>query len=290
MYILSRLASIFMAFLMTIGIVGVDANDVKNVPESVDGAVRAISFNLHYASKRYGSVDVRSQLVGATILAYAPDIIGVQEATEQWLSRLDEILADKYERLGEKRDEEETTEYNCIYYLKDKYKAVKSGTFWLSETPRKKYTKSFGAICMRICTWAVLENKQTGLRFFHANTHLDNVSEQTRLKQAQVLLENIEKKAGKLPVILTGDFNSTEEEAAYLLAAESFDNTRLSAKNTEDGVTYHDYGQFSGETGAIDFIFVSKGTKVENYKIIDERIKKVFLSDHYGICSDIYIK
>lgn len=39
----------------------------------------------------------------------------------------------------------------------------------------------------------------------------------------------------------------------------------------------------------IDFVFVTNGIQVDTYKIIDEKISGMYLSDHAGICVDLYI-
>lgn len=69
------------------------------------------------------------------------------------------------------------------------------------------------------------------------------------------------------------------------------DDTRLIAKETQSGITFHDYGKIKDEgQGPIDYIFVSKNTKSSLYKIIDNTFNGMYPSDHYPICSDIYLK
>ena len=68
----------------------------------------------------------------------------------------------------------------------------------------------------------------------------------------------------------------------------SLDDSRLLAKETESGKTFHNYGRGDlFHKTAIDFIFVSKGTEVERYKIIKDTVDGMYLSDHYGIMADI---
>ena len=66
------------------------------------------------------------------------------------------------------------------------------------------------------------------------------------------------------------------------------DDSRLVAKETESGKTYHNYGRGDiFHSTAIDFIFVTKGTPVERYKIIKDTVDGMYLSDHYAIMADI---
>lgn len=267
--------------------------EVSDVPEKADGTTRVISFNLRCASDENESIKDRSALITAILNEYAPDSFGVQEATPRWLKILDKALGDKYARVGQARDRFGLfTEYSCVYYRTDKYNLIDSGTIWLSETPEKKYTGSFDTACKRVATWAVLEDKETGVKYTHLNTHLDHVLESTRVGQAGVLLEKLaELQKETKTVVCTGDFNADKTSEVYAKMLEATDDTRLTAKETDDGITYHDYGEVKEtENGAIDFIFVTKDTEVERYKIIDNIINGMYPSDHYAICSDIYIK
>ncbi len=144
----------------------------------------------------------------------------------------------------------------------------------------------------RIATWAVLEDKDTGATYTHINTHLDHILESTRVGQAGVLLDKI-KELQELghTVIATGDFNSHETGEAYAKMATEMDDTKLHAKSSDTGITYHAYGSIEEhDDGAIDFVFATRGTEVATYKIIRNTVQDMFPSDHYPVCSDVYIK
>lgn len=278
------------AIMLSLGIISIGNVEITDVPEKTDGTVRIVSFNLRTANDIYGSIKNRSVFIAAALDAYAPDSFGVQEANPDWLKQLDEKLGDKYARVGEPRDSSKNSEYSCVYYLKDRYELLDSGTIWLSKTPEVAASKDFGSSYPRICTWATLKNIETGLTYTHVNTHLDHLLESTRQKQAQVLMNKVEQLAESYPVVCTGDFNMNEGKAAYKLITEKMNDSRLVANQTEQGKTYHNYGR--GDilhTSAIDFIFVQKDMQVERYKIIDNMVNNMYLSDHYGLCADIYI-
>ncbi len=263
---------------------------IDGIPERAEGTTRVMSFNVRCKSDPEGSIKNRSKIVNAIIDQYAPDSFGVQEATPRWIGILDRAFGDKYDRVGEPRDAfGPFTEYSAVYYLKDKYNLVDSGTIWLSETPEEKYSVSFDSACKRIATWAVLEDKETGVTYTHINTHLDHVLEKTRVGQAGVLLTKLKELQSKGKVVVTGDFNTDKTGEVYSSMLEVTDDTRLTAKNTDDGITYHAYGsKKENDKGAIDFAFVSKGTEVENYKVIRNTVKDMFPSDHYPLIADIY--
>ncbi|MGN1195886.1 MAG: endonuclease/exonuclease/phosphatase family protein [Acutalibacteraceae bacterium] len=292
MCIIKNLVALFTAILLTLGItVGNGSGEVTDVPEQKDGAVRIVSFNLRSANDIYGTVKNRSVLMEKVLTAYAPDSFGVQEANPEWLELLDESLGDRYARVGEGRNLDKNTEYSCVFYLKDKYELVDSGTIWLSETPDVPGSKDYMTTYPRICTWATLKNRETGFTYTHINTHLDHLLECTRTRQADVLLNKIDELSNDYPVVCTGDFNTNEGTDTYNKMTAVMDDSRLVAEKTESGKTYHNYGRGDAlHTSAIDFIFVQKGTNVAEYKIIKNMVNGMYVSDHYGLCADIYFE
>lgn len=265
---------------------------IDSVPVKGAGATRVMSFNVRCVDDEEGSIYTRSQIVTAILNQYAPDSFGVQEATPKWLRIIDRELGDKYARVGEGRSPVDMfSEYSCVYYLKDKYNLIDSGTIWLSETPEKKYTKSFDSKHNRIASWAVLEDKQTGVRYTHINTHLDHVLESTRVEQAKVLLNKVRELEKDTTVICTGDFNTFETAEAYSIMSASMSDSKLTAKSSDTGITFHKYGTIEEhKDGAIDFIFTTKGTETQMYKIIRDTFKGYYPSDHYPVVSDILVK
>ncbi len=266
---------------------------VDNIPAKLNGTTRVMSFNVRCVSDEEGhSIHNRSQLVTAILDQYNPDTFGVQEATPKWLKIIDRELGDKYARVGEGRSPIELfTEYSCVYYLKDKYNLIDSGTIWLSKTPEKKYTKDFDSKHNRIASWAVLEDKETGVKFTHINTHLDHVLESTRVEQVKVLREKIAELEKQTTVICTGDFNTHETGEAYAEMCKTMDDSKLTAITSDTGITFHKYGTIEEhDDGAIDFVFTSKGTKAAMYKIIRDSFENIYPSDHYPVVADVIIE
>ena len=260
---------------------------IESAPEKSDEAIRVMSYNVRCANDGEQTITNRSKVGVALIEEYAPDSFGVQECTPRWKRIFAYNLGDKYASVGRSRDYfGPFTEYSSIYYLKDKYNLIDSGTFWLSETPEKAYTKSFDSTCYRIASWALLENKETGERYTHINTHLDS----TRKEQMRVLIECVNSVTGDAPVVMTGDFNDYEDSLVYATACESFNDSRVVAKNTDSGRTFTKYGKYDdNDSTAIDFIFTSKELTVDTYKIIRDTVKGIYPSDHYPIMADIVI-
>lgn len=286
--LLKRLIALVMTLLMNTCIVSADRLPIKCVPQKSDDTVRIISQNLRYADDLFGSVENRSKLFVRLIEEYQPDSFGVQEATQQWIEILSEKLSEQYDVVYAMRDEQEVSESSAVFYKKDKYELIDSGTIWLSYTPDVPYSKLQIAALPRVATWAVLKNKDTGFIYTHINTHLDNMGDLARTYQAQFLNEKIDELLCLgYPLVCTGDFNGNEKSNMYSEMTKNLSNASKIAKISDKGRTFHDYGNMTVGKYPIDFIFVSEGIAVERFKIIDEQIGGMYYSDHYGIMADV---
>ena len=268
---------------------------IDGIPEKSEDATRIMSFNLRCANDGKQTITNRSKISVEVIKQYAPDSFGVQECTPRWKRILSTKLDGKYASVGAARDYYGPfTEYSSIYYLKDKYKLIDSGTFWLSETPEKRWTKSFDSACFRVASWALLEDKETGMRYTHINTHLDHVLDTTREAQMEVLIDCVNKVANGSPIIMTGDFNDYEDSLVYAVACKDFNDCKVVAKTSDDGRTFTKYDTKTEEShkgvGAIDYIFADKSLEVDTYKIIRNTVQGIYPSDHFPIVADIVIK
>lgn len=286
--IIKRLIALIMSLLMNTCLVSQECIKIKNVPDKADDSIRIISQNVRYNDDMYGSVENRSKLFLALIRAYNPDSFGVQEATPQWMEILTAELSEEYGCVYQMRDEEEVSEASAVFYKKDKYNLIDSGTMWLSETPDVPYSKLESAGLARIATWAVLENKLTGEQYTHINTHLDNVGDETRTRQAEILGVKIDElMLSGNPLVCTGDFNDTAKSGMYAEMTKKLYDTKEIAQKSDWGKTYHDYGNLFTGLYPIDFIFVSEGVKADTYKVVNEQVCGMYVSDHYAVMADI---
>jgi endonuclease/exonuclease/phosphatase family metal-dependent hydrolase len=229
----------------------------------------------------------RSERVTTMVLNYLPDTVGFQEASSTWVNKLNASLNKYYSYVGEGRDGGNSGEYNPIFYRKDKFTVVESGTKWLSDTPDRvsKYSESS---LNRILTYVVLKRKSDGKIFVHINTHLEHTSSEARIKQATVLAGFINKYPD-YPVILTGDFNCSSGTDEYKIIDSTFlaSSADIALKKENAGATFHGYGTSSK---IIDFIFVSdKNIIVSLYKVANEMINGDYASDHYPVYAEYTI-
>lgn len=140
------------------------------------------------------------------------DAFGLQEVCPDQAQYLREQLP-AYAFVGDHRGaDRKTDEASPVFYRKDRFKAEKSGTFWLSETPEVPASKSWGTACTRVCSYLVLRDRRTGQRFCFANTHTDHVSELAREKGMRLVIERMREFGQGAPIVFTGDHNNTEIE------------------------------------------------------------------------------
>ena len=199
--------------------------------------IKVVSYNIWAGSADF---DIRADIFCDFVDTYRPDVVGMQEVSIRWRELLDTVVFnDSYAGVGELRIP--GAEYDAIYYRKDKYDLIDTGTFWLSDTPDVMGSTHPDANAERICTWARLRDKVTGLEFVHVNTHLDNngkndssTGRKVRLAQARVILEFIHS-LGDVPVFLTGDFNQahTSTQDNYLALYKNI--TGMSSFKASDG-------------------------------------------------------
>ena len=295
--LISGLGAILMAFLTLISsIFGIvqnkpDNSVIQGFETKEENIMRIMSFNIRCANVGSDTWEDRIGIVSQTMLDSDADSIGVQEATPEWMATLKETVSEKSAYVGVGRDDGDNEgEYSAIFYLKDKYNVVESGTFWLSETPEKP---SFGwdAACRRVCTWAVLENKENGEKYVHINTHFDHVGITARKNSVDMIVEKA-KEFSDLPVVFTADMNVRQDSDNYKQFVDSgvlFD-TKFAAPDSMSYCTYHDTKPEKHEKDIIDYVMINNHFKAISYRVVTEGIDGRFVSDHYPIYADIEIK
>ena len=263
---------------------------IADFEEKDENAIRVMSFNIRYGDLGTLTAEDRYPMIEETVRKGHPDSVGLQEATTEWMAYLTEALSDEYAHVGVGRDDGVSAgEHSAIFYLKDKYTAVDSGNFWLSETPD---VPSFGwnAGSIRICTWVVLENNETGEQYVHINSHFDNASNEARKNSVDMILAKA-KEFGDLPVVFTADMNIGEgaEEYNRMTAEGCLVDTKMIADDTMDYLTYHDRMPLIHWGSVIDFVMVNEKFDALVYKVVTAGIDGNYVSDHFPIYADLVI-
>lgn len=212
------------------------------------------------------------------------DVVGTQEVLHSQFEDLKRMLPE-FEGVGVARDDGKTKgEYSSVFYRKDVFDALDSGTFWLSEYPDSVGLKGWDAACVRVATWAKLQHKETGKIVMAVNTHFDHVGVEARKQSALLIIRKIKEIVGDRAAVLTGDFNVTDQSDAYqTITTNEFvlkDAHKIAEKVSGVNYTFHDFTRQPLEKRSkIDFIFVTPHIRVLSSDIPQE-VEGALLSDH----------
>lgn len=265
--------------------------DLNGLSTKRDHSIKILTQNLSCGDDPNGnSVAVRTRRFRKQFAEYKPDLVGTQEATYSWNQFLKSYCGKDYGMVGCSRDGREATtgEWGTILYRKDRFELLDSDTVWLSDTPNE-VSKVEGAYHLRICTWALLKDLQTGETILFANTHLDNSNDTVRNEQMNIMLAYLEDRVGKYPFYLTGDFNYQVDSVPYQTATENLMDSHKTAWSdlSTENRTFHDYKEEYGLE--IDFIFHNDKTTPIQYEIISKDYGGR-VSDHFGVIAEFIIE
>lgn len=261
--------------------------------------LNVMSFNIRYDNPEdsLNNWQYRKDAAAQTIKSQNIDIVGTQEVLVNQLNDLKSSLPE-YNAIGVGREDGvDKGEYSAILYKKDRFNEVKSGYFWLSETPEVAGSKGWDGACERIATWAILEDISSKKQFFFINTHLDHVGQIARQEGVTLLLDRANSLSNGLPIVMTGDFNALPESDVIKHVTDASNPKHLihskdiAAEKSGTEWTYHGFGRVPMEKREfIDYIFVSKDIKVAKHSVLPEKLDDVFISDHSVVVAQIEIQ
>ena len=184
--------------------------------------IKVMTFNIRYGLANDGtnSWPYRAHLVVEAVRTFDPDLLGMQEVLlfqADWLRK----QLPEYAFHGVGREDGKTRgEMVPIFYKTNRFSLLQSGHFWLSETPNVPGSRSWDSSLPRMVSWVVLRDLQTGTRFLYMNTHFDHRGRVARAASARLIRQWVQTHAADLPVLLTGDFNSTENSEPYQILVQ----------------------------------------------------------------------
>lgn len=231
------------------------------------GELRVMSFNIRNSGAKDGANawPLRREIFCSVVREFRPALAGFQEVLADQFDDLARALPE-FAFAGVARDDgKRKGEWALIAYRKDRFTVVAEGNFWLSEQPEVPGSKGWDAAYTRICSWVRLKDRSTGRELLYANTHFDNKGKLARRNSSRLLSTRLQGLANDGPVILTGDFNASEDDPAVQLlmhpAAPDLiswtDSYReVHADRTADEASFHGFkGTVKGSR--IDFILHS---------------------------------
>jgi endonuclease/exonuclease/phosphatase family metal-dependent hydrolase len=249
--------------------------------------ISVLTYNIRYDTPADGddAWPKRRNFLARQLRFHAPDVFGIQEGLKSQVDYLQEQLP-AYTCVGVGRDDgREAGEYSALFFRTDRFRALESGTFWLSPKP-DTVSKGWDAALPRICTWALLEDTVAGRKLWVFNTHFDHVGQEARSASAKLILTKIEEKnvAGH-PVVLLGDFNAGPGSAPVRIITETLRDARdhseepiFGPQGTFNGFRFHEPVELR-----IDYIFVSPDLAVRKYAILSDSRDCRYPSDHLPV-------
>jgi endonuclease/exonuclease/phosphatase family metal-dependent hydrolase len=305
--------------LMIVLVTGMLVTNISTASAEDGSPLRIANYNIRFSNLTNGDTGDkawanRRQYVEQVIKDYDFDIFGMEEVTganrnnancinpltgKSQLQDLKDDLTDyimlPYERSG--NDLGEDYSYNVIAYKHSKLESLKTGCFWLSNTPDQPSNGwDSGTTIKRTCAWSKMQVKATGEIFLFAVIHCNYGATIDGRKSGKVACERLKALAGNYPVVLVGDFNMrrVDHETAYRGYASSFYDSALKndtsyclpKSNGETTITATDWntinsGKLSGSE--FDYIFYDKMHVLSRHIITENYGRSVNPSDHFPV-------
>jgi endonuclease/exonuclease/phosphatase family metal-dependent hydrolase len=199
------------------------------------------------------------------------DVFGAQEVKKKQLDYMVEKLPD-YDYIGEGRDGGDKGEFCPVFYRRDKFKLLDSGTYWISDTPNEVSRAWWDKTYNRVWSWGYFQRKSDKARFYFICTHFSwGKGGVGAMGSSEIVLKWIKENCKGQDVILVGDFNMTQFSKPYKYVIENGlnDSYELAKyRYAPCGTTNGGFRPEFNSSRRIDHIFLSQGIKVSRYGIL----------------------
>ncbi len=291
------LRSLITAVLVVVSTVSVAVGPAVEAPSAMDtlagrgtaADLHVMTFNLRYAGTATpNSWSQRRPVMRNLLTVERPDLIGTQEGLVDQLGDIERDLGGGYAYLGAGRNGGTLGEFMAVFYRRERLTPEAYGNFWLSDTPDKPGSETWDGFAVRMVTWVRFADRATGKRFHAVNTHLDNASEYARRRAAQLIRDRVSAMNRRLPVILTGDFNTPAQASSYvhqlLVARAGYqDAWSVAASRGPAYGTFHGYSPLVPDGPRIDWVLTTPGVTVSAALINTYRGGTQYPSDHLPV-------
>ncbi len=190
--------------------------------------INVITYNVEYGSDFIESMaarfnngntggalpwSVRLPEIRERISGYSPDLIGLQEThTDTDIATI--VPFTKYTLVSYHLG---SFQYGdaALLFKTNRFELLDNGQLWLGSNPKLPMSFGFKPLAMiRYVNWAMLREKNTGFTFMFVNTHFDN-ARVNKEPSAILFREQLAELAVGIPMIVTGDFNTTAATERY---------------------------------------------------------------------------
>lgn len=228
----------------------------------------------------------RRDLLVQVIKAQHPDVLGTQELTEEQGEYIAAHLPG-YAWFGQGREGGTKGEHMGVFYRTDRLQVLRSGDFWLSDTPDVPGSQTWGQPYPRMVTWARFRLRHGGGTFDYFNTHFPYRPQDVRARMLSA--DEILQRIGQLPltdrVILAGDFNNSPDSPVYAkLTGSLHDAWVVATSRAGPAKTFHN---FTGNPDQrIDWI-LTRGFKTRAVQTITTHDGAHYPSDHFPVVAEL---
>ncbi|NLW50238.1 MAG: endonuclease/exonuclease/phosphatase family protein [Candidatus Brocadiaceae bacterium] len=233
--------------------------------------------------------DLRREACAEVMRSRRPDVICCQEVRPEQYVDLREALPefDTYalpERPGSRDG------VNALFWRRDRFELACGSGYWLSETPHVPGSKSWDSKYIRLANWVRLVERATKRELRVVSTHLDNVGQTARERQASLVNEDAAAYPADYPQVLAGDMNAsatnpaieTYRRAGWRDACDGFSEAGPGHR------TYHAFGANPPDwPERIDWIFVRGPLRSTEAQIVRDTPGGRYPSDHYFVLVEL---
>jgi endonuclease/exonuclease/phosphatase family metal-dependent hydrolase len=265
------------------------------------GLVKVMTFNIRVGDAwwldGFNCWNNRRNIVIDTLEENAADVISLQEALSFQVQQIQKAFP-QYTGYSVGSSNGKQRGPTCaIFYRKDRFRLVDSGTFWFSRTPDKPGSRCWGNLWPRICSWVHLVDTSDETGFYVYNLHLSCMSQNSRSKSVRLLASQIASRESQDPFIVMGDFNMELGNPAmkYLQnigyetpCRRMVDAWQSVHSNRKKVGTYH---SFTGKTRCprIDHIPISEHLQAIDIDIDRYALNGRYPSDHFPVTATIRV-
>ena len=248
---------------------------ILNSSRSGSTTAKVVSFNVYYLTQNdsYPIANRQSKVIDLIDRCYdeGVGVFGLQEVTGIWYNYINNYVKNTntnlvwsgYGRYGgtfggfASGSNATNDSFNLILYDKTRYDKTDEGHFWLSDTPDSKSLFYDVAYNYRVVNWVRLRDKTTGEEFVFCNAHLEDTKgtaivndwgytidsscgPTARVKQAQVVCNEMNQHATGLPVVIVGDWNSYNGTDGYsTIISNGYQDLRKIAETADSCGSYN---------------------------------------------------
>lgn len=274
-----------------------------------DATARIMSANIladAFADSSYKEAHYRAEIFAGMLVSYTPDVLGIQEADENWNNVLDMYLKKiqkshgiTYERLL--ASYESKVNYSSLLYRSDKFKAETSDLSVFSWWTNKAFNHNYH---MRNVSWArfsaldapektfLVANTHWSYRTEHANgqTYLFGSNTPIAVNELRTqckdetnrILSTLRQENPGVPIFLTGDFNTSLPfftdsgwtPAAFRLISEEALNSGTSISLVPS-------------SGHFDHLFGTGNYMIKHFAFFNNTNQHSLLTDHPFVYADL---